>query len=417
MKYHKRLLENKISPLFKIFPIVAITGPRQSGKSTLLQHYIDNKWKYYSLDDRELLLRIKKDPTLFLSTLESNFVIDEAQKAPDLFHSIKHIVDKGYPYKIVLSGSANFLFMKSITESLAGRIGLLELLPFSISEAFSLASNFMIHDIIESNSIKVLKTRLDKKVNNQLSEKKILSFILYGGFPKLYNLTSEKNRWQWFQNYIRTYIERDLRVLEQVGDLDSFQRVYKMFAFQTAQVMNISNIASDVGISVPTVKRYSSILETSYQCIKLPSLIANQRKQLIKSSKMFYMDTGIVNYFMHNDNVERMLNCGSWGALLETWVYSELHKEIKDIVPNPRIYYWRTNNGAEVDFVIEKGDKLYPIEVKSAVQIDSFSLRGLKSFVSAQEQGKVPFSIVFYRGKEVIFLEKKIIAVPITHLF
>ena len=130
MKYKQRFLEQQINPLFKIFPIVIITGPRQSGKSTLIQHYIDNKWKYYTLDNRDILLRIQNDPTMFVNNLDSATVIDEAQKYPELFHSIKQIVDEDFPYKIILSGSANLLLLQSVTESLAGRTGFLYLLPF-----------------------------------------------------------------------------------------------------------------------------------------------------------------------------------------------------------------------------------------------------------------------------------------------
>jgi predicted AAA+ superfamily ATPase len=442
MKYKKRKLEASISELFDIFPIVTITGPRQSGKTTLIKHYIEqaapaaydvtersshenknsannkySSWKYHSLDNRELLLRIKSDPTLFVKSFNSNIVIDEAQKCPELFHAVKEIVDNDFPYKILLSGSANFLLLKSITETLSGRVGILELLPFSLTERFNLESNNFIETVTGAKNIEELFALLSELNTKRIKEADILDFIFHGGYPKIYDLQSEKAKLTWFQNYINTYLERDLRDLAQVSDLDTFQRVYKLIAHQNAGILNMTTTASDVGAAVQTIKKYISILETSYHLRMLPSYHFNQRKQIIKTPKVFFLDTGLINYIIRNHSIERMLNSSTWGATLEAHIYAELLKEAKDMVPRPSIYYWRTNNGAEVDFVIEKDNTLIPIEVKSAVHIRSSSIRGLKSFQEAQEKNKVPFSIVLYRGEEIVYINKSTLAVPIGILY
>lgn len=417
MQYKKRNLEGLIGQLFDIFPIVAVTGPRQAGKSTLIKHFIDNQWNYHTLDNRELLLRIKSDPTLFVKSLTTHTVIDEAQKCPDLFPAIKEIVDSDFPYKILISGSANFLLLKSITESLAGRVGLLELLPFSLSERSGIESNQLVETICGCETIESLHETLTEKNKHRLPEPGILDFILHGGYPKIYNLRSEPARLRWFQDYISTYLERDLRDLAQVADIGTFQQVYKLIAFQNSGVLNMSSMASDVGISVHTVKKYISILESSYQCKMLQSYHFNQRKQIIKSPKIYYTDTGLVNYFVRNHTVERMTHTGGWGGTLEAHVFSELYKEIKDMVPRPSLYYWRTNNGAEVDFVIQQGQRLIPVEVKSAIQVNASSLRGLKSFTESQPEGNVPFAVVLYRGEEVVYLDRFTLAVPLGILF
>lgn len=186
-----RKSEKKIDYLFEIFQAVAVTGPRQSGKSTLIKEYIKKSkenWNYISFDDREKLLQVKEDPSLFIESIETNTVIDEAQKAPEIFHLIKKMIDDGCLYKFILSGSANFLLLKSITESLAGRIGLIELLPYSISEAFSLKSNNFIKTIISSKNIKDLYKKFSALSKNQLANNSLLNFILYGGFPMRVNL-------------------------------------------------------------------------------------------------------------------------------------------------------------------------------------------------------------------------------------
>ena len=418
MKYKQRFLEQQINPLFKIFPIVIITGPRQSGKSTLIQHYIDNKWKYYTLDNRDILLRIQNDPTMFVNNLDSATVIDEAQKYPELFHSIKQIVDEDFPYKIILSGSANLLLLQSVTESLAGRAGFLELLPFSIDKTHSIKSNNILLDLLNSNKINDLKNLLISKQKKQISDKKLLNFIFQGGYPRIIELqNNNKNILRWFENYITAYIERDLRNLAQVGDLNIFQMVYKILSYQTGSIINFSSIAQDLGITSNTVKRYLSILETSYQFKNLSSYHIKQKKQIIKAKKIYMMDTGLINYFQQNENIDKMMLSSNWGKILENHVYTEIIKSINNISPKPPVFYWRTNNGAEVDFIIEYKNKLIPIEVKAGVQIRKSSIRGLKSFYSSQTFKKVPFCAVLYRGKEIYLIEKNIIAIPLSMFY
>lgn len=415
--YHERELESQLSKLFKTFPVVTITGPRQSGKSTLIKHFISeqkNKWEYLSLDEREVALDIKDDVSMFVKSIKSNIAIDEAQKVPELFHSIKKIVDDGFPHKIILSGSANFLLLKSITESLTGRAGILELLPFSLSEAYSVKSNKIIEKIISSNNADELFDKLSKNILT-ISEDKLFSFIFNGGYPKLYQ---DKNvdRNDLYKSYITTYIERDLRDLTQIADLDSFQKIYKLLAFQSSGIINFSSLSSDAGIDLKTVKKHSSILEASYQCKLLNPYLFSSRKRLIKSPKIFFFDTGILNYLYANDSFDMMLNRGQWGAILETFVFSEIYKNIKDLSKRVSIYFWRTSNGAEVDFILENGPNLYPIEVKSKVKIDSFTIKGIKSFIETYGSKKVPFGIVFYMGDRVKFVEKNILCIPLQML-
>lgn len=417
MNYVPRTVQSQFDELFDIFPIVAITGPRQAGKSTLIKHSIDNSWNYFSFDNRELLLRIKSDPTLFVKSLKSNVAIDEAQKCPELFHSIKELVDEGFPHKILLSGSANFLLMQSITESLAGRVGLLELLPFSIAEYLRIEPLNLVDLALSSTDIHQLYDTLSANLERRIPDDTVIEFILHGGYPKITQLNSAKARTRWFQNYISTYLERDLRELAQVADLDTFQRVYQLTAYQNGGMVNMSSVASDVGVTVQTIKRYISILETSYQVQHLPAYIYNQRKQILKTPKIYYVDSGLVNHFHKNQSSEEMLSRGDWGGTLEGHVLSELVKEIKDMAPRPNLYYWRTNNGAEVDFIIEQGDRLIPVEVKSGIHIRASGIRGLKSFADSQSHKQVPFRLVIYRGDEVVFINEDTLAIPLGMVF
>lgn len=417
MHYKKRTLTPCISENFSVFPIVSITGPRQSGKSTLITRYIgdDKNWRYYPLDDRELLLRVKDDPGLFVKGLDSHIAIDEAQKAPELFHSLKLLVDSGFAHRILLSGSANFLLLQTITESLAGRAGILELLPFSLAEAMERPGNRLIQTIMNAESIEDLFASVQRDFA-RVRDEDLLGFIFRGGYPKIYNLAAERGRPLWFKNYISTYIERDLRDLAQVGDMETFQHVYRLMAFHSGQVMNMSAIAANTGVSVQTIKRYLSILRMSFQGTLLPAYHINQRKQITKSPKLFCFDTGLMNYFLKNPDVDTMINCAQWGAILETHVFAEIYKEIINTVQGASVYYWRTSNGAEVDFVLAYQEKLVPVEVKGGVQVKRQSLRGLKSFIDSQEAGRVPFGIVLYRGEEVVYFDRQILGIPLTAL-
>jgi len=416
MNYKNRIVESLIQDIFKVFKICCITGPRQSGKSTLINHLFKSNWKYYSFDDRELLLRAKDDPALFIKAFHSNIAIDEAQKAPDLFDEIKKLVDEGFPHKIILSGSANFLLMKAITESLAGRTGILHVLPFSAAEAYERHSNNLIEKMITTATPENLFSVLCNAQKNSMDDEQLLNFILFGAFPKVHELTEPAHKWLWHENYISTYIEKDLRSLAHVGDLDAFQRVYKILALQSGSIINMSSIGQAIGIATQTVKHYISILQTSFHGMLLPAYLMNQRKQIIKAPKIMLADTGIINYFLQIDSIDKMVNAPQWGSILETHVVNEIVKQIQSIVPKPSLYYWRTNNGAEVDVVLQSGRRLIPMEIKSGVQIRRQSLRGLKSFIESQPAGSVPFGIVFYRGAETVFLDKNILAIPLGML-
>ncbi|MBI2995637.1 MAG: ATP-binding protein [Candidatus Melainabacteria bacterium] len=415
MVYQKRNIEKEIEPLFKVFPVISITGPRQSGKSTMLKHYMNKSWKYFNLDDRSLLIKAIDDPDLFVKDFNSNVILDEVQKAPILFHSIKKIVDEGFKWKIILSGSANFLLMKSITESLAGRAGILELLPFSISESLSIKQGGIVETILKSKNVKELYKEISPI--KPIKEEKLKNFILHGGFPKVHNLNSNQQKEQWFQNYITTYIEKDLRDIAKIPELGNFQTVYNMLCYQSGNVLNMSHISSDVGINVNTVKNYISILETSYQFKKLYPFRIQRNKILVKNPKIFSLDTGIINFILKNFDKERMLTSGYWGNILESYVFSEIYKSIKNHLHRPDFYFYRTKNNAEIDFILQLGEKIIPIEIKSSYQIKPQVLRGLKLFIESYSRYKVEYGIIFYRGEHVTYLDEKIIGVPLTFLY
>lgn len=418
MVYKPRLIEEKIEEYFDVFSLVSIIGPRQCGKSTLLEHYSRNnksQWQYFNLDLRAQRAKVEADPDLFVRDFESNVIIDEAQKVPDLFHALKSLVDKKFPYKILLSGSTNFLMLKSVSESMSGRIGILEMLPFSLAERLEIKSNNLVSLFLQAKDINALFKKISKL--EKVDENKIFDFILKGGFPKIHELKSFEAIDIWFQNHLTTYIDKDVRDLASINDLEAFQQVYKLLAYQSANLLNFSNISGDIGLDVKTIKKFFSILEMTYHYKKLFSFRENFKEKITKMPKVFGVDTGMLNHLLSNSSKDAMLNSGHWSGILETWVFCELYKQTKNSSPKKEIYFYRTRNDSEIDFVLQQARRLIPIEVKSGSQIKPMQLRGIKAFIDDySKKFEIPFGIVFHRADEVSWLAENILGLPLALL-
>jgi len=410
MVYKERHIKKRVLECLDVFPIITLTGCRQSGKSTFLKHNFSNNWRYYSLDQRGLLERVESDPDLFVSSQKENFIIDEAQKCPSLFHAIKYLVDNGYPYKIILSGSANFLLLSKVTETLAGRTGILDLYPFSYSEINETTLSPFLCNIIKNNIDSLEKININKKVD-------ILSHIFYGGLPKLFELKTDRQKWLWLENYRTTYLERDLRDLEQVASISDFQKYYTMLAFQTGNLLNYSNIGSDIGINTHTSKKYFSILNASYQYFTLQPYYSRIKKRLIRTPKVYIWDTGLGNFLQGYSRKEDLTNSGRFGSIFENWIIAELFKQKSFMDEQCNFFYFRTSNGAEVDLVIEHGNSLIPIEIKHSISLKKEELRGIDSFMESFSGIKnVPYGIILYMGENIQYIKKNILAIPVQSI-
>jgi uncharacterized protein len=413
MKYIPRQLEAKLKQYVKQFPVVALTGARQTGKSTLLKHvYKNQNWDYVNLDKRGVLERVKADPDLFVKDIRSNIIIDEAQKAPDLFHSIKWRVDEGLKYKMILSGSANFHLLHSVTETLAGRCGVLELFPLTLNETYR--RKYILESCVAAKDIKQLEKSIRKI--KPVKDDAIFQHILWGGYPKLSGHKDKEFKANWFENYRTTYVERDLRDLAQVGDIGDFQRFYQTLTFQIGNILNLSNTANDVDITVPTCKRYLQLLEASYQYFLLKPYHLNISKRLIKSPKIYIWDTGLSNYFLDNSSIKTLKSGGRFGNIFENWVVSELRKQNSFLPRKVNFYFWRTSNQAEVDLIIEKGKNIIPIEIKSNVKVTKSMVKGLMNFMQLKLKKNILFGIIFYRGDRIFRFNKQILMVPINYI-
>jgi len=363
----ERDLEKTIYDLLEGFPVVTITGPRQSGKTTLAQHVFKGK-PYLSLEDPDVRRMALDDPRAFLNQLPDGGVLDEVQRAPELFSYLQSRVDAdGRMGLFLLTGSQQLGLISKITQSLAGRTAFVELLPFSINELQRAA----------------------------LVSKSLDEMLFKGGYPPLYDRRLSPP--QWLAAYTTAYVERDVRQLLKIQDLDAFQRFVMLCAGRSGQLVNLSSLANDCGITHNTAKAWISILEASYILFQLRPHYANFSKRLIKSPKLYFYDTGLVCWLLGIREPSQLASHPLRGSIFETFILSELVKARLNAGEKGQLYFWRDRNGNEVDVIVDVGTKLMPIEIKSGQTLNRDFFIGLERWAKlAGPQATSP--ILIYGG-------------------
>lgn len=340
-----RFISNQLYSAATSFPITLLTGPRQSGKTTLLRELFSD-YAYFNLESPDTLLYAKQDPRGFLESNTKNIIIDEAQNFPELFSYLQAIVDHSPKKKhYILSGSQNFLLAEQISQTLAGRAAILELLPLCYAEY---ATGFP-----------------------EVSSLNVWEFLYNGGYPRpYYEKLSLK---LWYESYIRTYIERDVRNVINIKDLAKFQLFLRLCAGRHGQLLNMNSLANDAGISHTTVAQWLSILEASYIIFRLQPYYKNYSKRLVKTPKLYFFDSAIVCQLLGIDSPEHLQFHASRGAIFEGFVITEIYKHALAEARQPHLYFWRDHVGLEMDVLWEKGDDLKSIEIKaSTTLLDTF---------------------------------------------
>ena len=372
--YIKRLIEKTIIDTLKTFPVVILTGARQSGKTTLLKHLFSSTFNYISLDELDIRSLAINDPREFLNKFKTPLIIDEIQNAPQLLPYIKAVVDKERKNgRFIITGSQQFPLMKNVSESLAGRAAILNLYPFMIEE---ITGNYM----TEEKSIdSYLKNASNKKIPDSLKID-LGSWLLDGGYPGLF-VNSKISKNIWFSSYIQTYIDRDVRGNIKNENLNDFERFLKLMASRTSQELSYSNLSRDIGLSIPTIKSWISLLQTNSIVYLLQPYYKNFGKRIIKSPKLYFLDTGLAAYLSGIQTREHLLNGPMGGALFETFVVTNFLKRFSSLDINPSLYYWKNISGIEVDLLVEHGNKLIPIEIKLASTIYNNHYKSLMRWI------------------------------------
>jgi predicted AAA+ superfamily ATPase len=365
--YIHRVLETKLKEYLKFFPAIGLTGPRQSGKSTLLQHLLAD-YTYVTFDDHQTTTLFYNDPQKFMEIYSNKIIFDEVQKVPELFDYIKIAVDEDREArgKFVLTGSSQFGLIKGVSESLAGRIGLLSLLPFQFTEL--------------------------PKVWHAES-------IFRGAYPELVEKKYQHFD-DWFSSYIETYLHKDLAALGHVGDLRDFRRLIHLLAINTAQELNFSRFANDLGVDVKTVKRWIAILEASYIIFLLPPFYKNYGKRIVKSPKIYFHDLGLVSFLTGIDSKERFEKGPMAGSIFENYIIAEILKREWHQKTHAELFYYRTSHGVEVDLIIDRKNHREFIEIKSSATFHPKMISAVENLLEKDDKG-----YLLYMGKQYPYSE------------
>ena len=364
----KRQAQNKLIQLAQNFKAIALVGPRQSGKTTLVKATFPDK-AYISLENLDDRQFATEDPRAFLENLPNGAILDEIQRVPALFSYLQEILDNTKEKGLfILTGSNNFLLQENIVQSLAGRIGFLSLLPFSVDELKSA-------DLISASDDELMVT---------------------GFYPPIYDQNIPPV--DWLPNYIKTYIERDVRLIKNISNLFVFEKFMRIMAGRTAQELNLSSISVEVGVDVKTIQSWIGILESSFIIFLLKPHHKNFKKTIVKRPKIYFYDVGVVCSLLRIKEVEQIENYPLRGAIFETMVVSDLMKNYLNKGIEPPIFFWRDKTGHEIDVIIDLGDKMIPIEIKSGKTVTSDWFKNLKYWQNLSHQNG---AFVLYGGKQM----------------
>lgn len=402
--YIKRALEPVLKHASSEFPVVILTGPRQSGKTTLMLHLFAGGYRYVSLELPDIRAAASADPRRFIEMYPPPVIFDEVQYVPELLPYIKEKVKEQREMcgQYLLTSSQNLLIMRKISESLAGLVAVLRLLPLSLRETAGQAQA-------------VLPLELKKTARRgPLSHLDLWRDFLRGGYPEL-TVRTERDVTLWHADYIQTYLDRDVRALRQVGDLTLFKNFLRALAARSAQPLNLASLARNLGIAVATVKAWLSILEATFQVVILRPYHTSISKRIVKMPKVYFTDVGNLCYLVGLREPEHAAFGPMGGAIMETAVLSEIIKMFVHQGVEPRVYFWRTSAGTEVDIVIETGTELIPVEVKTSAKPRPAMASGIEAFREALED-RVASGYLVHTGKDRLPLGSDVVALPFAEL-
>ena len=408
--YIERHCEQAIKRMEKNFSAVLVTGMRQVGKTTMLQK-IHPDMNYVTLDDLKILQSAKEDPSLFFEVYKPPVIVDEVQYAPDLFPYVKMKSDRNRKKGMFfMTGSQSFHLMKNVSESMAGRVGIIQLAGLSLRE---------INNVRYYDNFLPTGKHIDamSKLSIEPDYWMIMHTIHKGSFPALYESETNDKEWNDFYTaYFRTYIERDVRQLTQIGDATAFMKFMQVAAASTGQLLNYSTISKSIGKDVTTIQRWMSVLEASGIIYILPPYHKNVTKRVVKTPKLYFLDSGLVCYLTGWNTTEQMALSTRAGAIFESYAFSEILKSFyNDGNSKPPLYFYRDSDGNEIDIVIENGSFLHPIEVKLSGTPNKSDIKsfGYLEQIDGMKKGE---GCIVCMSKEPLFLSRDDRVVPITYL-
>jgi predicted AAA+ superfamily ATPase len=402
----RRNITESINYLLNNFPCVVILGARQVGKSTLLKQILPNA-SFFDLERDADFQRINNDPELLLQETNRPTIFDEAQISASLFKALRVEIDKNRDQagQFLLSGSSSPQLLKHISETLAGRVAIVELDPFQWQEGLKKNYPDLITALYETDF---------KSLQPNFNKRELLELCLYGGYPEPFLKRHDSKFFRlWMENYIKTYIERDIRALFPNLQLDVYKRFVQMLAYASGEIINNSNFARSLDVSQPTIKNYLDIIEGTFLWRKIPSYQKNLTKRIIKMPKGYLRDTGLINYFLRIQTVNDLKSHPQFGRIWEIFISEQLIRHFKNNIENIEYFYYRTHNQTEIDLIIETQIGLIPIEIKSGLSSSKRQIQTLQRFIDEQH---CPFGLLINNGDEIFKLSKNIYQLPAIYL-
>jgi uncharacterized protein len=408
----RRFIEGRLLAALQDTPAVFLHGARQVGKSTLVRHLAETRHpgRYLTLDDLAVMAAARQDPAGFLAGTPGPVVLDEVQRAPELFLAIKAEIDRERrPGRFLLTGSANVLLLPRVAESLAGRMEILPLWPFSQGERAGDPETFLDNVFAAEFQAPDALPGLDRTA--------IGSLLLAGGYPTAIGRTAEDRRQAWFGSYLTAILERDVRDMAQIEALTALPRLMALLAARTASLVNFSELSRSTAIPQTTLKRYFALLEATFLVQVVPAWSSNQGKRLVKSPKLFLIDTGLAAYLAGLNEARLAAEPGLPGALLENFVAMELIKQAGWSHRRPRLFHFRQATGQEVDLVLEdSAGEIVGVEVKASSRVSGTDFRGLRALAEAAEP-RFRRGIVLYTGATPVAFGRDLHALPLSTLW
>lgn len=396
-----RALQPTLDLALRSFPVVVVTGSRQTGKSTLVRYLAEGEPRpYLTLDDLEILERSRREPDALVRSTD-RMTLDEVQRSPDLLLAVKRSVDeRRAPGRFLLTGSANLLLLHKISESLAGRAAYLTLWPLTRREQLGLGATGLWSDVLTTPEAEWLDLLRTAEARNDDWR----ALALRGGYPiPAHELIEPPARSLWLDGYTRTYLERDLQELSSIDSLVDFRRLMRAACLRLGNLVEQTELGRDVGMPQPTVRRHLGLLEASYQLIRLPAFAVNRTKRLIKTPKLYWCDTALALHLAGETEPR--------GAHLENLILSDLLAWRETQIPRPELSFWRTSTGEEVDFVIEHLGRFLPVEIKATEKPRLADARGLIAFRKEYPAETLP-GLLLHTGRETGWIADGVLAAP-----
>lgn len=403
--YYQRWITPLLQQAIQESAVLVLTGARQVGKSTLLLNEAPFRdWRFLSMDDFDVLRQARQQPEeLWAGT--DRIILDEVQKAPELLTAIKQVVDRAAgKMKFVLSGSANLLLMRQVSESLAGRAVYFVLNSLTVGEMHQTPAPQWLGRILAG----------DWPAEGTAAEPPLdpIPWMQRGLMPGLLRLSAEPAWVRWWDGYVTTYLERDLRQVSQIGALLDFRRLMELLALRSGQLLNQAELARDAGLTQPTVHRYLNILETTHLFERVPAYAVNRTSRIMKSPKAFWNDPGLAVFLSGYYQIDDLRKARELGSFFETLIYHHLHVLAQLMNPAARLYTWRTRQGQEVDFILEHGRKVLAIEVKQSRNPAFSDANGIRAFLA--DHPDALGGLVLHGGSDIRWLGNRILAMPWT---